>query len=131
MELLESQDPEKIRLIETSDQHKKALEKEMKSMSDKTERVVKNALIIGGVLAATYFVVSQLSSPQKKKKRAQAKALINNLTDEIVEEEDETPSIFSQISAKVADTATIVLIDLAKDALADFLKNRKQQNGDT
>ena len=130
MELLESQDPEKKRLIETSDRHKKALEKEMKSMSDKTERVVKNALIIGGVLAATYFVVSQLSSSKKKKNRAKAKALLTNPTDEI-EEEDETPSVFSQISAKVADTATIVLIDLAKDALAEFLKNRKQQNGDT
>jgi hypothetical protein len=130
MELLESQDPEKIRLLETSDRHKKALEKEMKSMSDKTERVVKNALIIGGVLAATYFVVSQLSSSKKKKNRAKAKALLTNPTDEI-EEEDETPSVFSQISAKVADTATIVLIDLAKDALAEFLKNRKQQNGDT
>ncbi len=77
MELLESQDPEKIRLIETSDRHKKALEKEMKSMSDKTERVVKNALIIGGVLAATYFVVSQLSSSKKKEKQSQSESFID------------------------------------------------------
>jgi hypothetical protein len=41
MELLESQDPEKIKLIETSDRHKRELEKEMKSMTDKTEKVVK------------------------------------------------------------------------------------------
>jgi hypothetical protein len=40
MELLESQDPEKIKLIETSDRHKRELEKEMKSMTDKTEKVV-------------------------------------------------------------------------------------------
>lgn len=130
MELLESQDPEKIRLIETSDRHKKALAKEMKSISDKTETVVKNALVIGGVLAATYFLVSQLSSSNKKKKRAKAKASIVSPEQE-EQQEDETPSVLSQISAKVADTATIVLIDLAKDALAEFLKNRKQQNGDT
>jgi hypothetical protein len=131
MELLESQDPEKIRLIETSDRHKKALAKEMKSISDKTETIIKNALVIGGVLAATYFLVSQLSSSNKKKKRARAKASIVNPAEEIGEEDDETPSVLSQISAKVADTATIVLIDLAKEALAEFLKNRKQQNGDS
>ncbi|MCA6409638.1 MAG: hypothetical protein IM575_10985, partial [Cytophagales bacterium] len=93
--------------------------------------MVKNALVIGGVLAATYFLVSQLSSSNKKKKRARAKASIVNPAEEIGEEEDETPSVLSQISAKVADTATIVLIDLAKEALAEFLKNRKQQNGDS
>ena len=45
MELLETQDPEKKRLIETSDRHKHELEKEVKSISDKTERVVKNVII--------------------------------------------------------------------------------------
>ena len=51
MELLETQDPERRKLLETSDRHKREFEKEVKDMSDKTEKVVKNALIIGGVLA--------------------------------------------------------------------------------
>jgi hypothetical protein len=127
MELLETQDPEKRRLIETSDRHKRELEREVKSLSDKTEKTLKNALIIGGVLAATYLVFSQLSS-SKKKKRAKAKPAVTNGAASLIEE-DETPSMFSQIGAKVADTATVVLLDLAKDALAEFLKTRKQKDG--
>jgi hypothetical protein len=130
MELLETQDPERRRLIETSDRHKHELEKEVKSLSDKTEKTLKNALIIGGVLAATYLIVTQLSSTSKKKKRAKAKSIVANGADDLIEEE-ETPSVFSQIGAKVADTATVVLLDLAKDALAEFLKTRKQKDGNS
>jgi branched-subunit amino acid permease len=127
MELLETQDPERRRLIETSDRHKRELEREVRDMSDKTEKVVKNALIIGGVLAVTYLLVTQLGSG-KRKKSTKSKN-IGQEADE--EEESETPNVFSQIGAKVADTATIVLLDLAKEALAEFLKNRKQKNGDS
>jgi hypothetical protein len=130
MELLETQDPEKRRLLETSDRHKRELEREVKSISDKTEKTLKNALIIGGVLAATYLIVSQLSSTSKKRKRTKAKSVVTNGVDDPIEEE-ETPSVFSQIGAKVADTATVVLLDLAKDALAEFLKNRKQKDGNS
>ncbi len=130
MELLETQDPERRRLIETSNRHKHELEKEVKSLSDKTEKTLKNALIIGGVLAATYLIVNQLSSTSKKKKRIKAKSVVTNGADELIEEE-ETPSVFSQIGAKVADTATVVLLDLAKDALAEFLKTRKQKDGNS
>ena len=69
MELLETQDPEKKRLIEASDRHKQELQREVKAMSDKTEKVVKNALIIGGTLAVTYLLITQLGSSKKKKKR--------------------------------------------------------------
>ena len=130
MELLESQDPEKIKLIETSDRHKRELEKEMKSMTDKTEKVVKNALIIGSVLAATYLIVNQLSSSGKKKKNTKPMASMVS-PGENLKEEEHAQSVFTQIVSKAADTATLVLLDLAKDALAEFLKNRKQQNGDS
>lgn len=127
MELLETQDPERKRLIETSDRHKRELEKEVKSLSEKTEKTLKNALVIGGVLAITYLVISQLSSSGKKKKRV--KPTVTNGVEDIIEEE--APSVFSQIGTKVADTATVVLLDLAKDALAEFLKTRKQKDGNS
>ena len=60
MELLETQDPEKKRLIETSDRHKR-IGKEVNELSKKTERMVTNALIIGGSLAFYLFLVSSLS----------------------------------------------------------------------
>ncbi len=129
MELLETQDPERRRLIETSDRHKHELEKEVKSLSDKTEKTLKNALVIGGVLAVTYLVVNQLSSSSRKKKRTKAKLAVTNGVEDLIE--DETPSVFSQMGAKIADTATVVLLDLAKDALAEFLKTRKQKDGNS
>jgi hypothetical protein len=130
MELLESQDPEKKRLIEMSDRHKRELEKEVKSMTEKTEKTLKNALIIGGVLALTYLAVNQLSSSGKKKRRAKIKLASTNAAEEDIEEE-ETPSVLSQLSAKVVDTASVVLLDLAKEALSEFLKTRKEKNGNS
>ena len=106
-------------------------EKDIKSISDKTEQLTKNALIIGGVLAVTYLLVSQLSGTKKKRKKSKVKAVVPANVDEELEEESATPSVFSQIGSKVADTATMVLLDLAKDALAEYLKNRKQKNGDS
>jgi hypothetical protein len=130
MELLETQDPEKRRLIEMSDRHKRELEKEMKSMTEKTEKTLKNALIIGGVLALTYLAVNQLSSTGKKKKRTKTKSAVTNVADEEMEEE-ETPSLFSQLSTKVADTASVILLDLAKEALSELLKTRKEKDGNS
>ncbi len=131
MELLETQDPERRKLLETSDRHKRELEKEVKDMSDKTERVVKNALIIGGVLAVSYLLVSQLGSGKKKKKlKAKPTAAAATVESED-DEEPETPGVFAQIGSKVVDTATLVLLDLAKEALTEFLKNRKQKDGNS
>lgn len=131
MELLETQDPERRKLLETSDRHKRELEKEVKDMSDKTEKVVKNALIIGGVLAVSYLLVSQLGSGKKKKKlKAKPTATVATVESE-EDEEPETPGVFAQIGTKVVDTATLVLLDLAKEALSEFLKNRKQKDGNS
>ncbi|NOS93970.1 MAG: hypothetical protein HOP30_18790 [Cyclobacteriaceae bacterium] len=130
MELLETQDPERRKLLETSDRHKRELEKEVKDMSDKTEKVVKNALIIGGVLAVSYLLISQLGSG-KKKKKLKTKSAVVTAADEEEDDEPEAPGVFAQIGTKVVDTATLVLLDLAKEALAEFLKNRKQKDGNS
>jgi len=133
MELLETQNPERKKLLETSERHKRELEKEVKDMSDKTEKVLKNALIIGGALAVTYLLVSQLGSG-KKKKKSKAKIQLQAAPapiDQMVEEEEETPSAFSAIGAKIADTATVMLLDIAKEALSEFLKTRQQKNSDS
>lgn len=133
MELLETQNPERKKLLETSERHKRELEKEVKDMSDKTEKVLKNALIIGGALAVTYLLVSQFGFG-KKKKKSKAKIQLQAApapTDQMVEEEEETPSAFSAIGAKIADTATVMLLDIAKEALSEFLKTRQQKNADS
>jgi len=131
MELLETQDPEKKRLIETSDRHKHELEKEVKEISDKTERMVKNALIIGGTLAVTYLIVSSLGSSTRKKKKAKQ-------TEEAGEEVDSRignssasfspPSFLSQMGERIATQATALLLGIAKDKLSEYLSNRNRKN---
>ncbi len=133
MELLETQDPEKQRLVEASDRHKHEIEKEVKELSDKTERIVKNALIIGGTLAVTYFLVSSLSSRGRKRK---AKSKINRaVASESDDSEPEvasasiaSPSILSQLGERFATQATAVLLGIAKDKLSEYLSNRKQKD---
>lgn len=123
MELLETQDPEKKKLIESSQRHKHEMEREVKDISDRSEKMLKNALIIGGALALTYVVVNQLSSTKAKKckpKKAKSASVV-----EVEEEEDESPSMLSQMGDKLVNTATLFLLDLAKEKLSDYLQNKK------
>ena len=129
MELLETQDPEKKKLIETSDRHKKALEKELGEMQEKTDRMLTNALIIGGTLAVTYFVISALSKGRKKKKKNKiAQAQVNGAETDNDEEEDHEPSVLGLIGTRVLNEATAILLSLAKEKLAEYLASRKNVN---
>lgn len=65
MELLESNDP-KSELLKKSAMHRQELEEEVKSISERTEKIVTTALIVGGALALTYFAVRQFSGTKKK-----------------------------------------------------------------
>ncbi|MGC4021942.1 MAG: hypothetical protein QM734_08365 [Cyclobacteriaceae bacterium] len=124
MELLETQDPEKKRLIETSERHRMEMEREVEDISNRSDRMLKNALIIGGALALTYVLVNQFSSRKTKKKSSKKPKVVN---DEVEEYEDESPSVFSQMGDKVVNTATLFLLDLAKEKLSDYLENRKSE----
>jgi len=131
MELLETQDPEKKKLIESSDRHKKALEKELGEMKEKTDRMLTNALIIGGTLAVTYFVISSISKRRKKKKKKNKEALAQTNGTEAIhdeEEEDSEPSVISQIGTRVLSEATAVLLNVAKEKLAEYLASRKKSD---
>lgn len=127
MELLETQDPERRKLIETSDRHKRELEKEVKAISDKTEQVLKNALIIGGALALTYFTVSQLSKAKSKRKKAK-QIIAQGEEGETLISEPEAPSFISQMGERVISQGTLILLDLAKDMLMEYLESRKKKN---
>lgn len=132
MEILESQDPEKKRLIETSERHKRALEKEVNDLSNRTEKILTNALIIGGALALSYLVVRQLSSRGKSKKQKKHKKVTatpsQGLTaDEDDDEENESPSLLAGIGTKIANQATVILIDIARQKLMDYLESRKKE----
>jgi hypothetical protein len=131
MEILESQDPEKKRLIEASERHKRALEKQVTELSGRTEKILTNALIIGGVLALSYIVVRQFSSSGKSKKHKKHKKVTASVTpvstaDE-EDEEDGSPGFLADIGSKIANQATVILIDIARQKLMDYLESRKKE----
>lgn len=126
MELLETQDPEKRKLLETSNRHRQEMEREIKDISEKSEKVLKNALIIGGALALTYIVVTQLSSAKRKKKKSKKDRDTENSINE--EPADESPTFLSQMGDKALNMATVLLLDLAKEKLSDYLQHRKSKD---
>ena len=127
MELLETQSPERRKLLETSERHKRELEKEMKGVSEKTEKAITNALIIGGSLALTYFVVSQLTKSKKtKSKKVKVASLPEEEETEV--ESQSAPSLVSQIGEKLISQASIILLDMAKEKLSEYLTKRKNEN---
>lgn len=132
MELLETQDPEKKKLVEASERHRREIEKEVGAMTQKTEKVLTNALVIGGALALTYFAVTQFSKRSKKKKNKNKTTGVPSPEKAAVlsEEDDEPsgPSILSQIGTKVVNQATLILLDIARQKLAEYMQNRKTEN---
>lgn len=124
MELLESNDPKQI-LLQKSAKHKQDLEQEVKLLSENTEKIFKNALIIGGTLAVGYLLVRQFSKSSKRKSKPKKIKLVR-ASDAHIETaatpEPAEPSIMSQVGSALAAQATVFLLDLAKDKLSDFLK---------
>jgi hypothetical protein len=127
MELLETQDPDKKKLIEASDRHKRAMEKELSDLTQKTDRVLKNALIIGGSLALTFLVISALSRKRKKKKKKlalEASAQAGITPDATEEEEDDGPSILGTVGTQLLNQASVILLDLARQKLKEYMATR-------
>jgi hypothetical protein len=128
MELLESNDP-KLELLKKSAKHRQDLEDEVRLISAKTERIVTNALIIGGTLAAAYVLVRQFSGPSKKRKKVKShklKVVQAAPADaaEFEEEESYAPGIVSQVGQAIASQATVFLLGLAKEKLSEFLQGQ-------
>lgn len=136
MELLESQDPLKRKLIASSDRHKRELEKDVKAIAERTERTMKNALIIGGSLALAYLVVNQISSSSKKKKKKYKIARVPKLKvadvkteeEDNEEEEQDSTSLISAIGTQVMNQATAMLLELAKEKLMEFVASRMKSD---
>jgi uncharacterized membrane protein YebE (DUF533 family) len=134
MELMETDDPVKSRLLKKSSQYREDLEDEAKLISDKTEKMITNALIIGGSLALTYFAYKQFSGGSKSKSKAKAKKvkIVDAATE--LEEEVEEPSgpskIISQIGTALVSQASVFLLSMAKEKLSEYLQAQAQKKTD-
>jgi len=123
---METDDLIKSQLLQKAAQQRQEIESEMHDISDRTEKVLTNALIIGGSLALTYFLVRGFSSSKKRKARkakVKVKAADTVDTDDKEVYEESGPSrILSQIGTAVASQATMLLLDLAKEKLMEYLQ---------
>ena len=129
MQTRESNDP-KEELLKKSERHRQELKDEVKMISERTEKVITNALIIGGTLAAAYFLMRQFSgsSPKRKKKVVVPKIKVVKATEgseetETIEEPFE-PGVISQIGTALATQATVFLLGIAKEKLMQYLNSQ-------
>lgn len=127
MELLETNDPKSL-LLKKSAKHKKGLEDEVKLLSENTEKIVTNALVIAGTLALTYFLISQFSKSKSKGKAKGKKLKLVKERDTSAEEtspenDSDDESVVSRIGSAIAAQATVFLLGLAKDKLSAYLQS--------
>jgi hypothetical protein len=128
MELLETDDPVKGQLLKKAARHREQLEDEAKFISARTEKIVTNAVMIGGALLATYLIINSFSGSKSKKKSKVAKIKLvqekpGTSTDtETYAAEPSAPGVMSQIGTALASQATMFLLSLAKEKLSEFLE---------
>ncbi len=131
MEILEKQDPEKKRLMDEAKKHKDKLTGEVRLVSERTEQIMTNTIVIGGALALTYLLVRQFSGRKSKKKNSKSVKLVTqpaeSTASEEPEEESNGNSILEQIGVKIANEASVFLLNLAKEKLNEYLQSGKPQ----
>lgn len=131
MELLETQDPEKKKLIESSERHKRALAKELSQLAAKKNRMVTNALVIGGTLALTYFVISSITKNSRKKKKlilAGIKEESGEGNEGLEAEKEDEPSELGKAGIYFLTQVSAMLLGLAREKLSEYLESRQKNN---
>lgn len=123
---LENTDDVKTDLLKRSAKHREQLENEVRLLSDRTETILTNALIIGGTLAAAYLIVRQFTGKSRKVKKARKNKVTilptASAPAQAEYEVDESPGVMSQIGTALASQATVFLLGLAKEKLAEYLQ---------
>lgn len=126
MELLDTDDPIKGELLMKTARHREELEQETRAIAERTEKIVTNAIVIGGALALSYFLYTQLSGSKKKKSKKKAEQ------DAGVEDEAEAPSVASNILSEVGSALVAqggaLLLSLAKEKLTEYLRAQADKN---
>lgn len=133
----ETDNPEKGQLLQRSALHRELLEEDVKLITEKSEKLITNALIIGGALAVTYLLVSSLSGSSKKKKRKAATLKLVEPRQDIETESDtiDEPAqagVISQIGSVLVAQAAGFLLSVAREKLVEFLQSQavKKDNSD-
>jgi hypothetical protein len=131
MELEETTEKKEL-LARQTEQYKHRLQEEFKSMTQNTEKIVTNAIIIGGTLAITYVIARQFFKTKSKRKAKKFK-VVNADPEQRSStplERDEEPGLVSQIGSALAAQATVFLLSLAKDKLSAYLQSQFEKEAE-
>jgi hypothetical protein len=121
-------DDMKRELLRKSAKHREEIEGDVKLVTENTEKIITNALIIGGSLALTYYLVTKLSGSSKKKHRKVGKIKVVQAAQspEVVEvaevDSNAGPGMLGQVGAALASQASLFLLSLAKEKLMEYLQ---------
>lgn len=132
MELLERQDPEKKKLMDEVSFHNRQPESGAKVVSLQTEKLLTNAVIIGATLTLSYLIYRSLSGPSKRIKNSDAASHTDLVTAgqkpvTVAEPPVSNASkILSDIGNRLAEEATLFLLNMAKEKLIAYLESKKK-----
>ncbi len=104
------QEIEKLKIV--SDQHKRAIETELKDLIEQSKKIVVRILLIGGGLALAYLLVKAFVKGEEP-------------GTSIKPREENTPSTFSEIRNFVLAELATFLLTLAKEKLTEYLEETK------
>jgi ABC-type microcin C transport system duplicated ATPase subunit YejF len=121
MELLETNDDKDL-LVKQTEKYKQQLNDEFKSVTQNTEKIVTNVIIIGGTLAVTY-VFARMFFKSKSKRKARKKFKAEDADIETTPVQKNEPGVVSKIGSALAAQATVFLLNLAKDKLSAYLQS--------
>jgi hypothetical protein len=127
MELLDTDDPIKSELLMKTARHREDLEGETRAIAERTEKIITNAIVIGGALALTYFLYTQLSGTKKKKvKKKEGEVEVEE--GEEADETSATGNILSQVGTALVSQGGVLLLALAKEKLTEYLRAQADKN---
>lgn len=106
--------------------HREDFEEETRAFAERTEKIITNAVVIGGALALTYFLYTQLSGAKKKKVKKKKESEVE-IEDE-VEETSSASNILSQVGTALVSQGGVMLLALAKEKLMEYLSAQADKN---
>lgn len=112
-------------LLQRVNLKKSEMEEEAAKLSNQSDKMIKNALIIGGALVVTFFVVRSLTGKSSKKNDKELNPQDSS------DQEPAGSSMISEIGSRVAEAAVVFLLGLAKEQLSGYLKSRQKENENT
>ncbi len=113
----------KTELQQTSDNYKQVLEEKISDLKTDASRVGKQALVIGGSIAAVYLLL-EMVLPADDEHEIKTINSPSGVTPIVVERQKES----SWLSKSLQTMATTALLTLAKQKLGDFLAVQTESN---